>query len=86
MNIMSVLEIEIKFFNENKSEWAKTHPDKFALIKGQELINFFDTPDAAVQEGARQFGSGPFLVKRVNQTEDNVFIPCLSLGLFNAVP
>jgi hypothetical protein len=81
---MNVLETELKFFDENKAEWAKIHPDKFVLIKGKELINVFDTADAAVVEGAKQFGSTSFLVKKVNQTEEKVFIPSLSLGLIYA--
>jgi hypothetical protein len=82
---MSVLNIELKFFEENKAKWVKIYSDKFVLIKGTELIGNFDTADAAVAEGARVYGgSTAFLVKKVSRTEENVFIPSLSLGLLYA--
>jgi hypothetical protein len=80
------LEKELHLFQENKAEWAKIYPDKYVLVKGQDLIGAFDTPEAALSEGAKRFGSTSFLVKKVNQTEDNVFIPSLSLGLLYATP
>ena len=83
---MHVLDEELSFFDEKKSEWIKTYPNKIALVKGRELIGTFDTPDAAVAEGAKRFGSTSFLVRRISQTEENVFIPILSLGLLYAIP
>lgn len=79
-----ILDKELAFFNENKGEWVKIYPDKYALVKGRELIGAFDTAEAALAEGAKRFGSTAFLVRRVNQTEENVFIPTLSLGLLHA--
>ena len=78
------LEKELHLFQQKKAEWVKIYPDKFVLVKGQELMGAFDTAEAALAEGAKQFGSTSFLVKRVNQTEENVFIPSLSLGLLYA--
>jgi hypothetical protein len=81
---MNVLDTELAFFAENKAAWAKTYPGKFVLVKGRELIGNFDTAEAAITEGARRYGSTSFLVKQVSQTEENVFIPSLSLGLLYA--
>jgi hypothetical protein len=83
---MSVLDTELNFFDENKAEWVKVYPGKFVLIKGRELIGNFDTAEAAIREGARLYGSTSFLVKQLSQTEENVFIPSLSLGLLYATP
>lgn len=81
-----ILNKEVAFFNEKKGEWLKIYPNKFVLVKDHELIGTFDTADAAVVEGVKRFGSTSFLVRQVNQLEDNVFIPTLSLGLLYATP
>jgi hypothetical protein len=81
---MHVLDKELAFFNTHKGEWVKNHPDKFALVKGDELIGTFDTAEAALAEGAKRYGSTAFLVRKINQSDENVFIPALSLGLLYA--
>lgn len=81
---MHVLDKELAYFNKHKGEWVKNHPDKYALVKGEELVGTFDTAETAVTEGAKRFGSAGFLVRRISQTEENVFIPSLTLGLLHA--
>ena len=81
---MHILDKEMAFFTKHKNAWAKNHPDKFALVKGEELIGTFDTAEAAVSEGAKRYGSTSFLVRKINQSDENVFIPSLSLGLLYA--
>jgi hypothetical protein len=81
---MHVLDKELAFFNKHKGEWVKNHPDKFALVKDEALIGTFDTAETAVTEGAKRFGSTAFLVRKISQSEENVFIPSLTLGLLYA--
>ncbi len=81
---MATLEKEREFFRTNQAEWSKQHPGKFVLIKEDSLIGVFDTPDNAVAEGMRQFGTGSFLVRSVEQRDDAVRIPALMFGLINA--
>jgi len=83
---MEPLEQELKVFTENKSKWAENHPGKFALVKGTELIGFFDQAESALAEGARLFGAESFLVRLVSASEDPVYIPALALGLLHANP
>ena len=83
---MEPLERELKFFAENKAKWAGNYPGKFALVKEQELIGFFDQPESALAEGARLFGTESFLVRQVNAPEEPVYIPALTLGLLHANP
>jgi hypothetical protein len=80
----NVLDTELAFFEQRKTEWEKVYLNKFVLVKDRELINTFDTADAAVAEGARRYGATSFLVKKVSQTEESMFIPSLSLGLLYA--
>ncbi len=77
-----VLELELAFFEKNRDQWASQHAGKHLLIKGEELVDTFNKPEDAVEEGARRFGNTPFLVRNVNDPIDNVnFVPVLSLGL-----
>lgn len=75
---------ERKFFAEHRSEWKKAHTGKFVLVKGRQLIGTFNRAEDAVAEGARRFGTEPFLVRNVEQSEDEVYIPALALGILNA--
>jgi hypothetical protein len=75
---------ERKFFAEQQSEWKKAHVGKFILVKGKQLTGTFNRAEDAVAEGARRFGTEPFLVRNVEQTENEVYIPALALGILNA--
>ena len=75
---------ERKFFSEHQSEWKKTHAGKFVLVREKELIGTFNRPEDAVAEGARRFGTEPFLVRHVDHSEEELYIPALALGILNA--
>ena len=83
---MTPLEKELRFFAENRTKWVERYPDKFVLVKGEELINAFDTPEMALSEGARLFGGESFLVKQVTSSDEEIYIPALALGLLPANP
>lgn len=76
-----MLEKERTFFQQHREEWLSKFPGKFVLVKGEELIGAFNTPDDALIEGARRFGLDSFLVRRVEQAEEDVYIPALTLGI-----
>ncbi len=80
-----MLEKEIKFFNAHNSEWQKSERGKFALIKGDELVGFYNTYEDALAEGARRFKLESFLVRLVAaEKEKELNIPALTLGLLRA--
>lgn len=79
-----MLEKEIKYFEANRSEWLKEFPGKFVLIKDEDLIGYFDNQKDALVEGARRFGNQSFLVRKVEESEDVIYIPALTLGILNA--
>jgi hypothetical protein len=79
-----MLDIELKFFCDHLPEWLEKHTDRVALVKGAELIGFFDDEQQAIATGARQFGLGPFLVRRVQTEEPPVSAPALTLGILRA--
>jgi hypothetical protein len=77
----SVLDQEIKYYDENRTDWLSRYPDKYVLVKGRQLIGAFDTITEALAEGARRFGLDNFLVRQVGEGEQGVKIPALTLGL-----
>jgi hypothetical protein len=83
---MEELEQELKFFGENHAKWSEDHPGQFVLVKGRELVGFFDQPETALTTGARLFGADSFLVRRVDASDEDIYIPALALGLLHADP
>lgn len=79
-----MLDKERKYYEEHRAEWLSKYPDKIVLVKGEELIGTFDTLDDAMSEGARRFGLDSFLVRCVEESEEAVSIPALTLGLLRA--
>lgn len=78
------LERELATFERLKAQLLENHSGKFALIKGEEFIDAFDTPDNAYQEGIHRFGREPFLVKRISATEEVYRNQSLFSGLMHA--
>jgi hypothetical protein len=59
------LEQEIATFDRMKGDLEAHHMGKWVLIRGEELINTFDTLDVAATEAVRLFGRGPYLIRQV---------------------
>ena len=78
------LEQELATFEGQKAELLTNHAGKFALIKGDEFIAAFDTPDNAYREGIKRFGREPFLVKRISESEEVYRNHALTSGLMHA--
>ena len=81
MSDQFILETETEFFELHKKEFLHTYKGKFLLIHDQELIGTYADEEEAVSEGMRQFGIGPFLVRRPEDEETVLSIPAYSLGL-----
>jgi len=75
---------EIKYYYENLAEWLKSQSGKFVVIKDQELIGFYNTFDEALSIGAKKFGLQSFLVRSIEQSQDEINVPALTLGILNA--
>ncbi|MBE3086018.1 MAG: hypothetical protein IMZ64_07360 [Bacteroidetes bacterium] len=75
---------ELKYYNENLAEWLKSQSGKFVVIKDQELIGFYNSFDEALSVGARKFGLQSFLVRCIVQSQEEINIPALTLGILNA--
>lgn len=65
----NILSKELETYEKNKQELLKENRGKFVLIKGDNIINIFDTYADAVKVGIDKFGNSPFLVKQILEVE-----------------
>jgi hypothetical protein len=79
-----MLEREIKYFEEHRDELLAKHRHQFVLIKGDQLIDAFQTIEQALSEGTRRFGLDSYLVRQVEESEQPITIPALTLGILGA--
>ena len=57
-----------------KLEELKAHEGKFVLIKGDTVVDFFETYEDAIKAGYQRFNLDPFLVKRIQAVEQVQFV------------
>ena len=78
------LEKELKYYESIKDELLKHHEGKFALIKKDKLINTFTKMEEAYENGVKNFGTEPFLIKKITKEETIESIPSLMTGAISA--
>lgn len=64
-----ILAVEMATYKNNREELLKTARGKFVLIKGETIVETFDTETDAIQTGYEKFGNVPFLVKQILEVE-----------------
>ena len=65
----SIFQTELQTFEALMSELLVDSAGKFALIKGDQLVDVFDTDVDAIRQGYKEFGNVPFLVKQIALVE-----------------
>jgi len=65
----NMLSKEIETYEKNKLKLLAESRGKFVLIKGEKIINVFDTYQDAIKVGIDKFGNSPFLVKQILDIE-----------------
>lgn len=78
------LDVELAFFEESRRDWLNQHRGKFAVVKDETLLGFYDTPELALQAGLREWGHTSFLIKPVLPSDPVEQIPALVHGLIHA--
>ena len=79
-----LLETEKTYLQEHQEELIEKYRDRqYLVIRGETVLGGYETYDQAVDEAAKHFGRGPFLVRSVYHPEDPepVDIPALRLGI-----
>jgi hypothetical protein len=59
------LEQELETFERNRSALLGTAKGKFALVKGAQVVDTFESQQDAIKRGYDLYGNVPFLVKQV---------------------
>jgi len=68
------LEKEIATFNKSLAEMKAGHEGKFVLVQEDNVVDFFDTYDDAINAGYKTFGLNSFLVKQIHSVAQVQFI------------
>jgi hypothetical protein len=65
------IEREIQTLKRDYAEIIK-HADKYVLIQGALVVDYFSSYNEAISEGYKRFGLDDFLVKRVRERDEPV--------------
>ena len=64
------LEQEYKYFLSHLEEFSKDHLNEFVLIKGEDVIGFFDSYEKTLRVGLARFGATAlFFIEEVKKEE-----------------
>ncbi len=67
----TALQQEYDFFLAHLDEFMKTHLNEFVVIKGEQIIGFFDSYEKSLRAGLARFGSQtPFFIEEVKEEEE----------------
>lgn len=80
----SPLAKELAFFNAHLAEWLPHHEGKFALVKDEQSLGFFDSWETAYAEGVARLGAAPMLIRQVVTEQRVESAPALMLGVIHA--
>jgi hypothetical protein len=72
---------ELAYFHDHRQELVERHLWKYVLVRGDRLVDSFDSPQAADDRGAGEFGLEPFLVRQVTPQDAPTQAPALYTGL-----
>ena len=70
------LDTELRYFDEHRHAWIREgHEDEWCVIRGRELLGFFDSLSEAYEAGVERFGEGVvFLVKQIRPEDPTATI------------
>lgn len=67
---MESLKQELETYEAHREQLLGEARGKYVLIRGPSIVATYDTEQDAINEGYRQFGNVPFLVKRIAATDE----------------
>lgn len=81
MSVLEALREELETFETNRERLLGEALGKYVLISGTTIAATYDTETDAINEGYRQFGNVPFLVKLVCPVDEpaNFLSPIVTL-------
>jgi len=85
MASVSVLEKELKAYEEMKEELLKKYRGKVVAIKEGKLLGVYESEEDAFRDVLEKYGLVPVLIKRVVDKEKPEEIPSYTYGLLGVV-
>jgi len=67
--VSTILDAELKTYEQNRDQLLGTAEDKFVLIHNGQIVGTYDSKMDAIATGYQQFGNVPFLVKQIVKVE-----------------
>ena len=77
----AVLAAELQTFDRQRASLLKTYPQKYALIKGRDIVGVFESDREALDTGYAKFGAEPFLVKQIRAIDDPARLMVMGMSL-----
>lgn len=69
--VAMALEKEFEFYLKNQESLVKEHHGKIVVIKGEEILGFFEDEISAITETKEKHEMGTFLVQQVAPGEES---------------
>jgi hypothetical protein len=63
------LDRELEVYRRELPRLVREHPGEFVLIRGDEVVGFWESEGQAYEAGCERFGPEPFLVRQVREAE-----------------
>ncbi|MBI3810884.1 MAG: hypothetical protein HY283_01580 [Nitrospirae bacterium] len=63
------LQVESKVFETHVGKWRSAHMGEFVLIKGEDVIGFYESLDAAFDQGSQRYGMADFFIEQILPAE-----------------
>ena len=79
-----MLETERGYIESHRDELLRQYGGKFLLIKGETVTGSFDSMDGALEGAVLLHGLDDVLIRRPLDTQMEVSVPALTLGILGA--
>ena len=77
---METLDVEFKFYQENKENFLSKHEGKFIVIKEKKVIGVYEDRMKAIEETKKTHELGTFLVQEVVENDTIFFHSRVHIG------
>ena len=64
-----MLEKEIQYFNQHKTELIKSYKDKYVVIVGESVVGDYSTENEAFIAASKKHAAGTFLIKLCSEKD-----------------
>jgi len=77
----TLLDEELRTYEKHRAKLLSDSEGKYVLVKGQRLVDVYESQEEALKRGYQEFGNEPFLVKQIVEVELPLNFATFQLGL-----